>query len=775
MTQVKLFYWLDRIQLSHRPLVGETALALSQLRQQGYPSLPGFAISSVLFREFLDSLDDSSSLLADFPYSSLYVDIDDPQALQLVAQQSRQTITQATLPTQWLSDLMAAAQQLGAPTLTLQASLSLSPDKERFLKHRLLPSSVCWCESGALAEALKQVWAGLFSARSLFYWQRAGIGIEQVNFAVLVQPIHSAIASGTVQIYPDSLQVQATWGLGHSLVKGEVLPDCYEIERATGKLKNQRLGSKIRAYRLKSQVEGNGDNSACLEAYPLSQTEQENYALDETRLNILIQLAQTLLPEPSSSGSFEWTLTQTPKAQAPEFYVTQFILAPPPPPQWGSVGSQMPVESAAQGVLRGTPASPGVAIAIVQCLNDAQSESSAIPDGRILVTKKLRVEALSLLKTAAGIVIEQGGVTSHAAILARELQLPAIVGAISASDRLQTGDLIFMNGNTGELYPLSAQGETGEGLRLAQQPRETPPVSQPPYLLGTKLMVNLSQPNTIARAAALPVDGVGLLRSELMLLDLLAAKPLESWLQGSQQVKFVEQIAHLVTEFATAFAPRPIFYRSFNRQGTDPSSLQTTLRQGGTADYLSDPTLFDLELKALAQVMGAGHNIKLILPFVRSVEEFCFCRRRLEQAGLTQGDCFQLWIMAEVPSVLFLLPDYIRAGVQGIAIGTNDLMPLLLGIDREQVPLTPGRDRCHPALLAAIAQLIDLAQAAGIPCSICGHAPVQYPELIEQLIEWGITTISVEPEAVAKTSEAIARAEHRLLLKAARAEVKSLP
>jgi pyruvate,water dikinase len=157
-----------------------------------------------------------------------------------------------------------------------------------------------------------------------------------------------------------------------------------------------------------------------------------------------------------------------------------------------------------------------------------------------------------------------------------------------------------------------------------------------------------------------------------------------------------------------------------------------------------------------------------MLPFVRSVEEFTFCRTRVQQAGLTDYPNFQLWIMAEVPSVLFLLPDYVKAGVQGISIGTNDLTQLLLAVDRDREPLGSALDAGHPAVRRAIEQLIETARALSIPCSICGQAPAQYPDLIDSLVKWGITSISVDINDVKPTYSAIARAEQRLILEAAR-------
>lgn len=180
-----------------------------------------------------------------------------------------------------------------------------------------------------------------------------------------------------------------------------------------------------------------------------------------------------------------------------------------------------------------------------------------------------------------------------------------------------------------------------------------------------------------------------------------------------------------------------------------------------------------MELTALSHVQHAGyHNIRLILPFVRTVEEFAFCRRKVEQAGLTEIAEFELWIMAEVPSVLFLLPEYVKAGVQGISIGTNDLTQLLLGVDRDQAVLAKSFDEHHPVVMDAISRLIEMARKAGIPCSICGQAPALYPEIITKLVEWGITSISVEPEALQRTYQAILRAEQSLLLEAARRQLR---
>jgi pyruvate,water dikinase len=281
-------------------------------------------------------------------------------------------------------------------------------------------------------------------------------------------------------------------------------------------------------------------------------------------------------------------------------------------------------------------------------------------------------------------------------------------------------------------------------------------------------MVNLSQPTHLEEMAKLPVEGVGLLRSELLALSVLAAQSPHHWLQHHSQQDLIERMATAIQQFAQAFHPRPVFYRSLDLrphelQEAADSALHATasvLGLRGTFSYQLAPELFQLELAAIAQVQQAGYpNLRLILPFVRAVEEFAVCRRLVEQAGLMQVPEFQLWIMAEVPSVLLLLPDLVQAGVQGISIGTNDLTQLLLGVDRDHPELANTFNERHPAVKRAIAHLIQQAQQLKIPCSICGEAPARNPDLVKDLIEWGIDAISVAPDAVERTQAAIVQAE----------------
>jgi pyruvate,water dikinase len=745
-----LLYWLNQTHLLNRRLVGDKALILSQLQQDGYGILCGFVLSSQAFREFMQEIAQSCSLLTDFPASSFHVNVDDYQTLQWVAQQSQQEILANSLPAAWGSSLATAIEQIDSQVLILRASLAVNEGVFAQFSG-LLPAQICENNFQQLELSIKNLWANLFTAKSLFYCQRMSITLKQVNLAVLVQPLYEAIVSGIARFEGDNLHIQASWGLGHSLLKGEVNPDSYQVSLDTGQIKNQHLGQKMLAYCLSSKL-----NFIPLEPYLLNQDEQDNYCLNSESLSQLIQLLQNFHKKNQLSHIVEWTLTQIPHHSQPRFYLNQvdfynhqfsaFALD-----NLSSFTNKFPV------IIKGISASNGVVIAPAYVINSTHFLSESIAKDAVLVTKNIEPESLPLIKQIKGIITETGGLNSHAAIIARELNIPAIVGAKDATKLLKTGLLIRLDGNTGTIYLQEEQlPEIQENLEQ---------ISSLNYPLATQLMVNLSQVSSLKKITNLPIDGIGLLRSELMLLELLSHQSLQQLLNPEQKSYFLEQWSQLITQFAQEFSPRPTFYRSLDWLILPSDNSSASLKQRGTYRYCLDPTLFELELQALAQVYQTiNPNLKLILPFVRTVEEFKFCSRRVEAIGLTQYPTFQLWIMAEVPSVIFLLSDYVAAGVQGIAIGSNDLTQLLLGVDRDQDILQANYNATHPAMLAALKQLITQAKNLNIPCSICGQAPTQYPELIDHLIRWGITSISVELDAFAPTYQAIARAEQRLLL-----------
>ncbi|MEH1825724.1 MAG: putative PEP-binding protein [Nostoc sp.] len=774
-------YWLDQIKLQDRSKVGDKAFYLSKIIQRGYPVVPGFVVSAEILRQFLENLNSSESLVADLPHSSLHLDVTNWRQLQQVASRLRQEILTATVPQQWVSNIFQAAREWQTGCLILRPTLAVStatPGMKNI--SGLLESVFCQCEPEAIALALKRTWSQIFRARSLLYWQHSGINLQQINLAVLVQPVENAIASGLLTADPSGWEIEATWGLGIAIALGEVQPDIYYIQPETRVVLEQQLGNKMLAYSVDDAAPGAFSqpvansvlttNHTCLTTYLLQEAQQKQHALQEEHLQQIIALGTQLVSELGKTFTIKWTLAQQPTSS--KLYITQVS----------------PSQSVIPHLhfIRGLGAAGGRIVATALVIINPQQKPEQLPKGVILVVPTVTPDWLPLLQQVAGIITEQGGLTSHAAILARELGITAVVNATSATTLIQTGERLLLDGDRGEVYRIKGDSkeemDKGREENLLSSRHPSPKVSHPAVtshlpMIATQLLVNLSQSTLIEQVQSLPVDGVGLLRSELMVLNILSGQHPNSWILGGRQAELLELWSDQIMQFAQAFAPRPVFYRSLDWRSQDlpslsdslESSTQSMLGERGTFSYLQNPAVFELELKALASVQQAGYsNVNLLLPFVRTVEEFIFCRRKVEQAFLTEVAQFQLWIMAEVPSVLFLLPEYVKAGVAGISIGTNDLTQLLLGVDREQGQLAKVFNERHPAVMKAIAQLIQMAESAGIPCSICGQAPALYPEIIDKLVEWGITSISVEPEAVERTYQAIARAEQRLILAAAR-------
>ncbi|MBD2578632.1 putative PEP-binding protein [Oscillatoria sp. FACHB-1406] len=784
-------YWLDRIQPSQANRVGEKALVLSQIWHT-QSIVPGFVVSTARLRSFLERVGREEPLLADLADSALHIDVSDSEALRAIARRVRASILKTELPSEWLSEIGEAVRGWQTSSVIVRPSLVPPANRQQDFAG-LLRSRVCSCESAALEFAIKWVWAERFRAASLFCWAKASASDSPSELALLIQPIRSARASGTVEIRGSEARVYSVWGLGHSAARGQVSPDCDIVslkdiangtEGSRRGIFTRQLGKKTLLYRLQQGTESpNAVEAENLQVELTSEVQQSSFCLSEAELNELLELTWNIAAKFPQLCYWEWTqFFEDERAAQPRLFaivqgglrcrIQTPIALQSAPWKANTFTASEPVAEEAAALLQGLPASPGRVSAVAESIANL-SPSASIPPGRILVAKAIAPEWLPLLQEAAGIVAEQGGITSHAAIIARELGIPAIVGVRGATSTIKSGEQLSIDGTNGSIH----RHEIADFADVAPQTESSVLQSRSDFPIATQLFLNLSQIRGLERAALLPIDGIGLLRSELAIVSMLDQQPLAWWLNGSRKNDFVKCLSEQILQFARAFFPRPVFYRSSDWRSRElsPDSGESTeggnpiLGRRGTLTYTLAPALFEAELAALARVQALGYaNVRLILPFVRALEEVVFCRELIENIGLNQYPNFQLWIMAEVPSVSYMLPEYVKAGVQGISIGTNDLTQLLLGVDRERAELARLFDERHPAVLNTVRQLIEQSRSLGIPCSICGQAPVVYPEIIDLLVQWGISAISVEAGAVEKTYLAIARAEQRLMLEAAR-------
>jgi pyruvate,water dikinase len=298
--------------------------------------------------------------------------------------------------------------------------------------------------------------------------------------------------------------------------------------------------------------------------------------------------------------------------------------------------------------------------------------------------------------------------------------------------------------------------------------------------LGTLVYVNLAFPEKAAAAAALAVDGGGLLRAEFMLMSALDNVHPRQLIAEGRSGDFVDRMVGSVLTVTEAFAPRPVVYRTTDfrtnefrglagGEAFEPHEDNPMIGYRGCYRYIREPEIFALELEVLARVREQTPNLDVMIPFVRTRWELEACLEAIDGSPLGRQRGLRRWIMAEVPSVVFRLAEYAALGIDGVSIGSNDLTQLVLGVDRDSEICSELFDEEDAAVMAAIASIIGTARSCGLTSSLCGQAPSNRPGFAEELVRLGITSISVNADAVERTRQVVAGAERRLLLDAVRA------
>ena len=613
-----------------------------------------------------------------------------------------------------------------------------------------------------LIEAVQNCWASLFGPRVVSYRASRGFTANPA-MAVVVQLMIASERSGVAFTADpttdatDRVVVEGAFGQGEVVVSGSVEPDTYVVSKETGEILSRRMGYK--SFKI---IRGDDGRDQRVE---LDESRAEAQVLTDDEVRTIAEIAVRSERHAGCPQDTEWAIAGG----------KTYIVQTRPITTLHRVGK--PVPETHELLLQGLPAVPGEASGVVRVLADVK-DGGRLQDGEVLVAQMTNPDWLPTMRRASALVTDSGGMTCHAAIVARELGLPCIVGARTATKDLKDGTVVTVDGTHGRVLAGRIENEKAGGAQTAPA---AGPVVAASEVTGTKIYVNVAMPDRAEEAAALDVDGVGLLRAELILEDALENRHPRDLIAHGEQDSLVDKLATAVGRVASAFAPRPVVYRASdfrtnefrNLKGGDeyePEEHNPMIGYRGCYRYVSNPDLFDLELRALARVREQNPNLHLMIPFVRTKWELEKCLDLVDASPLGRQRGLHRWVMAEVPSVVHWLPEYVGMGIDGVSIGSNDLTQLMLGVDRDSDLCAELYDESDAAVLDAIGRIITTARRLGITASLCGQAPSTRPDFAEHLVRMGITSISVTPDVAARTRRNVAAAERRLMLEAARGD-----
>lgn len=753
--------------LADADVAGGKGANLGELARAGLPVPPGFVVIVAAYVAAVEACGARPALRE----LVAGLDPDQPDDLLDRARRGRQLVERAELPPGVAGEVLAAYDELGAgaggPLAVAVRSSAAGEDSAEASFAGMNESFTNVTGPDALLDAIRRCWASLYGDRAVTYRASRGMRAEPV-IAVVVQRMVAAERSGVLFTTdpsgrePESLVIEAAWGQGEVVVGGLVEPDHYVVDRLPhGGLALRQVRVGLKAFEIVRGPDGRDQRRDL----PLERA--RGRVVDDPMVLELARLGVATESHYGTPQDIEWCTSDGRTWLVQSRPVTSLASAAP--------GRGAPPPPAGQALVSGLSASHGRASGPVRVLGSVK-DGPRLAAGDVLVTTMTKPDWLPLMRRAAAVVTDGGGVTCHAAIVSRELGIPAVVGTRLATSVLRDGELVTVDADQGKVF---AGALAPAPLPAAAGPPPTAAPAPVAETLATKVLVNLALPEEAERAAALPVDGVGLLRAELLLTEALEGRHPRAMLADRGPDAFVEAMRASLVAIARPFGRRPVVYRAIDLRSNEfrdlaggdahePVEANPMIGYRGCYRYLREPDLFALELDALAAARADAPNLALMLPFVRTRWELAAVLELVGASPLGGQRGVQRWVMAEVPSVVHWLPAYAELGIDGVSIGSNDLTQLVLGVDRDSEVLAELFDESDEAVLDAIAQITRRGHAAGLSVSLCGQAPSRDPRFAEHLVRVGIDSISVDPGAVAGVRAIVGAAERRLLLDAAR-------
>ena len=782
--------WFEQLEREDVAIVGGKSSSLGEMTAKVDVPVPyGFATTAHAYRYFFEKsgLDNEVRELV-----GELTDVENSALLRDVCSRIRQAILDKEMP-QDLQDAIAAAyEELGKkmnidqPYVAVRSSATAEdlPDAS-FAGQQDTYLNVQGAET--IIAKVKECYASCFTDRAVYYREKQGFDHLDVALSAAVQMMVFSKAAGvmfTVNVATgddQNILMEAAWGLGEYVVQGTVTPDNYTVCKKTHKI----LEKNVNGQDVKLVRKAGGD----CEEQMVALDEQNMQKLTDEQIIELAGYAKKIEEHYGCYMDMEWGVDERDGKL--------WILQARPETVWSRRNKEngapkeekKAVTTDRKVIVKGLPASPGQVSGRVHVILDP-SRIDEFKEGEILVTEMTAPDWVPAMKKAKAIVTDSGGMTCHASIVSRELGIPCIVGTKSRGEAATTtipdGIDVTIDATHGVVYEgiLEEPKKEQAAQQVAAVAEYFPPT-------GTKVYMNLGDPELAEKYSTLPCDGIGLMREEFIWTTYIHEHPLHL-IKIGQPEKVVDQLAEGMRQVCQAMAPRPVTLRFSDFKSSEyrdlkggdefePYEPSALLGWRGASRYY-DPKYIDafkLECLAVRKVREEFglKNLHVMIPFCRNVEECEKVVNIMASCGLARSKDFKVWLMAEIPANI-ILADQFNKYVDGYSIGSNDLTMLVLGCDRDNDTVSHIYDERNLAVKRAIRHLIDVAHKDGKTVSICGQAPSVYPEFCEFLIKSGIDSISVNPDTVKFTKKLVAQVEQRVMLDAltgrGRAEVEDL-
>ncbi|MGD6934692.1 MAG: phosphoenolpyruvate synthase [Candidatus Bathyarchaeia archaeon] len=772
-----LVLWFDDVRNNDVPIVGGKNASLGEMIHAGLPVPNGFAVTAFSYEKFIEEKQISKQIYA--VIKETVTDPNDPKQYEVASKRIRELIEKTPIPKDIEEAIREAYKQLNKrfnlkDTFVAVRSSATAEDlpDASFAGQQETYLNVKGPED--LLDKVVKCWSSLFTPRAIFYRTEKNFAHEKVFISVGVQKMVNSRAAGVMfTINPvtgnrNEIVIEGNYGLGESVVSGAVNPDDFVIDKIAMEIKERRIARKTIKY-IRDPETG---KTVHLDV-PAEQ--QKEVCVSDQEIMALAELARKIEKHYGKPMDIEWAIDQDLPYPGNIFLVqarpeTVWSKTMETPTDDSKEKNNEQLKVAVKGISAGKR---GYGFGVAKVALTTDEASSMMKKGDILVTDMTNPDFVPYMKIASAIVTDKGGITSHAAIVSRELNIPCVVGTETATEVMKTGKEYTVDSRNGIIY---------EGL-MKQDPEATSTVlhtvDAPAPVTATKIYMNLAIPDKIEEYKNLPFQGIGLMRTEFIFADYVKEHPLHLVETGQDQ-KLIDKFAEGVATVARAIQPRIVVVRFSDFKTNEYRDLKggdkyeiveenPMLGWRGCSRYISKwyEKAFRLECRAIKKCRSEWglKNVYVMLPMVRTLWEAKQVLEIMRQEGLERSRDFKIWFMAETPSIAIMADEFSKL-VDGFSIGSNDMTQGVLMIDRDSERLGQMGyfDERDPAVKRIIAHLIQVAHENGCTVSICGEGPSNLPDFCEFLVRAGIDSISVNNDAVAATRRNVAGIEQKIVL-----------